>query len=107
MDFPLDELSNLEQSFYNSGYEDGFAHGRIHGLIEGRSLGKEKGFEIWEEVGFYRGFALFWIAVIKSGHPVDEKRKSGGGILFAHETMEADTRPTLAAPSVMQHISSR
>ncbi|KAG8935293.1 hypothetical protein FRC01_003044 [Tulasnella sp. 417] len=74
MNSALDDLSNLEQSFYNSGYEDGFAHGRVHGLIEGRALGKEKGFEIWEEVGFYRGFALFWAAVIKSGHPVDEKR---------------------------------
>ncbi|KIO23124.1 hypothetical protein M407DRAFT_244894 [Tulasnella calospora MUT 4182] len=74
MNSPLDDLSNLEQSFYNSGYEDGFSHGRVHGLIEGRALGKEKGFGIWEEVGFYRGFALFWAAVIKSGHPVDEKR---------------------------------
>lgn len=49
-------------SFYNSGYEDGFAHGRIHGLIEGRALGKEKGFEMWEEIAFYEGFARAWVA---------------------------------------------
>ena len=35
-------------------------HGRVHGLIEGRALGKEKGFEMWEEVGFYLGFATTW-----------------------------------------------
>ena len=45
------------------GHEDGFAHGRIHGLIEGRALGREKGFEMWEELGFYEGFALMWQAI--------------------------------------------
>jgi len=35
-------------------------HGRIHGLIEGRALGREKGFEMWEELGFYEGFAKVW-----------------------------------------------
>ncbi|PCH34865.1 hypothetical protein WOLCODRAFT_78724, partial [Wolfiporia cocos MD-104 SS10] len=46
--------------FYDAGYEDGFSHGRIHGSIEGRALGREKGFEMWEEVGFYQGFAMMW-----------------------------------------------
>lgn len=48
------------KSFFDAGYKDGYAHGRIHGLIEGRALGREKGYEIWEEVGFYEGFALVW-----------------------------------------------
>ena len=43
--------------FYEHGYKDGYAHGRVHGLIEGRALGREKGFEMWEELGFYEGFA--------------------------------------------------
>ncbi|KAJ7583624.1 DUF1715-domain-containing protein [Mycena floridula] len=60
MDFDLEALVDLEQTFYDSGYQDGFAHGRIHGLIEGRALGREKGFEMWEELGFYEGFALIW-----------------------------------------------
>lgn len=38
-------------------------HGRTHGLIEGRALGREKGYELWEEIGFYEGFAKFWEAV--------------------------------------------
>ncbi|THH03366.1 hypothetical protein EW146_g10456 [Bondarzewia mesenterica] len=62
-DFDLEELVHVEQTFYDSGYADGFAHGRIHGLIEGRALGREKGFEMWEEVGFYEGFARTWIAL--------------------------------------------
>jgi|SRR5882762_6375201 hypothetical protein len=54
--------------FYDAGYNDGFTHGRIHGLIEGRALGREKGFEMWEELGFYEGFALMWQAIyVKQG----------------------------------------
>ncbi|KAG6334289.1 hypothetical protein ID866_4804 [Astraeus odoratus] len=61
--FDLEELVHLEQTFYDAGYADGFAHGRTHGLIEGRALGREKGFEIWEEIGFYEGFALMWQSI--------------------------------------------
>ncbi|KAF8902206.1 hypothetical protein CPB84DRAFT_1659155, partial [Gymnopilus junonius] len=63
-EFDLEALLHVEQSFYDAGYQDGFAHGRIHGLIEGRALGREKGFEIWEELGFYEGFALTWRALL-------------------------------------------
>lgn len=43
--------------FYDEGYASGHAHGKLHGLFEGRQLGLEKAWEIWEEVGFYEGFA--------------------------------------------------
>ena len=59
-------------SFYDSGYQDGFIHGRIHGLIEGRALGREKGFEMWEEIGFYEGFALTWRAILRQQSKEDE-----------------------------------
>jgi predicted transposase YdaD len=52
--------------FYDNGYEDGFDHGRIHGLIEGRALGRQKGYEIFEELGFYEGFALSWKVIHES-----------------------------------------
>ncbi|KAJ6618244.1 hypothetical protein B0H10DRAFT_1647805, partial [Mycena sp. CBHHK59/15] len=71
-DFDLETLVDLEQTFYDSGHEDGFAHGRIHGLIEGRALGREKGFEMWEELGFYEGFALTWKAIYTSQGRDDE-----------------------------------
>ena len=60
------------RSFYEDGYKDGYAHGRIHGLIEGRALGREKGFEMWEELGFYEGFALMWQAVYTHQGRTDE-----------------------------------
>ncbi|KAF8554357.1 hypothetical protein OG21DRAFT_1398439, partial [Imleria badia] len=54
---------------------DGFAHDRIHGLIEGRALGREKGFEIWEEIGFYERFALIWKAIhAQRGHRDQDQR---------------------------------
>ncbi|CAE6533702.1 hypothetical protein RSOLAG22IIIB_06328 [Rhizoctonia solani] len=74
MDFDLGDLANLEESFYNTGHEDGFQHGRIHGLIEGRALGREKGFEMWEELGFYEGFAGIWRRVAaKPGSSIDDR----------------------------------
>lgn len=65
-DFDLEQLVHLEQTFYTAGYEDGYAHGRLHGLIEGRALGGEKGFELWEELGFYEGAARLWTAVFST-----------------------------------------
>ncbi len=87
-DFDLEQLVHLEQTcvhgifshmeemlilyiqwekrLYTVGYEDGYAHGRLHGLIEGRALGAEKGFELWEELGFYEGTARLWTAVFST-----------------------------------------
>ena len=59
-----DGLWGIYGRFYEQGYKDGYAHGRVHGLIEGRALGREKGFEMWEELGFYEGFARMWDAVL-------------------------------------------
>lgn len=58
--------SNEQKRFYTAGYEDGYAHGRLHGLTEGRALGAEKGFELWEELGFYEGAARLWTAVFST-----------------------------------------
>ncbi|KAI9456827.1 DUF1715-domain-containing protein [Lactarius psammicola] len=60
--FDLEDLIYVEETFYKVGYEDGYAHGRLHGLVEGRALGAEKGFELWEELGFYEGAARLWTA---------------------------------------------
>jgi hypothetical protein len=55
-----------KKSFYTAGYEDGYVHGRLHGLIEGRALGAEKGFELWEELGFYEGAARLWTSILST-----------------------------------------
>jgi hypothetical protein len=69
--------------FYDEGYQDGFSHGRIHGLIEGRALGREKGFEMWEELGFYEGFAKTWMAVLVKQGKSDEYVLSSFLFLFS------------------------
>ena len=66
------KLIHIRRSFYDEGYKDGFEHGRIHGLIEGRALGREKGYEMWEELGFYEGFALMWGAILEKQPSKDE-----------------------------------
>ncbi|CAA7264978.1 unnamed protein product [Cyclocybe aegerita] len=72
-DFDLESLVHVEQTFYEAGYADGHAHGRIHGLIEGRALGREKGFEMWEELGFYEGFARTWGAILVKTGKADDR----------------------------------
>lgn len=50
--------------FYKAGYDAGYEHGQAHGIFEGRALGQEKGFEVWEELGYYLGQARFWKEVV-------------------------------------------
>ena len=59
-------VQTKNKRFYTAGYDDGYAHGRLHGLLEGRALGAEKGFELWEELGFYEGAARLWTAVFST-----------------------------------------
>ncbi|WWD06713.1 hypothetical protein V865_004808 [Kwoniella europaea PYCC6329] len=35
----LDEITNMESTFYQQGYQAGYDHGKLHGLFEGRELG--------------------------------------------------------------------
>lgn len=57
-------LLTLEDQFYSQGLDQGTPHGELHGLFEGRALGREKGWELWEEVGYYQGVATFWKFVL-------------------------------------------
>jgi hypothetical protein len=43
----------MENKFYLEGYEEGLFAGKEKGLLEGQTLGYKKGFEIWDELGFY------------------------------------------------------
>ncbi|CCA67751.1 hypothetical protein PIIN_01575 [Serendipita indica DSM 11827] len=87
MDVDLGDLVDLEQQFYDIGYKEGVNHGREHGLIEGRMLGKEKGFEIWEELGFYLGFAAVWLQILRSQS--DSESRSVGHISHLLELIRA------------------
>jgi predicted transposase YdaD len=56
-------------SSYREGYANGHAHGELHGTFEGRELGQLKGFEVWEEVGYYEGMARFWLSNLEAQAP--------------------------------------
>ncbi|KAF8164414.1 hypothetical protein BJ912DRAFT_1049226 [Pholiota molesta] len=98
-DFDIESLIHVEQSFYDAGYADGFAHGRIHGLIEGRALGREKGFEIWEELGFYEGFARTWRAVLDHQGRGDDRAAQHIRLILASIAQFPRVNPSSAPPS--------
>ncbi|PWN27336.1 hypothetical protein BDZ90DRAFT_210509, partial [Jaminaea rosea] len=60
----LESANSLEDSAFREGFSSGQAHGKLHGTFEGRALGRDKGFELWDEVGFYEGTARFWRGVL-------------------------------------------
>lgn len=72
VDLDLDLVNNLEESAYQDGFEQGHEHGQLHGTFEGRDLGRVKGFELWEEVGFYEGTARTWRRLIECSAPADK-----------------------------------
>lgn len=117
--FDLEDLVSVEQTFFDDGYTDGFAHGRIHGLIEGRALGREKGFEMWEELGFYEGFARTWGAVL-SAQGEEERGRSANHVKHLLDLISSfprlnpstmgpqhDDTPEVDIPKLFRQIRSR
>ncbi|KAM5545576.1 hypothetical protein V8D89_000614 [Ganoderma adspersum] len=100
--------------FYEHGYKDGYAHGRVHGLIEGRALGREKGFEMWEELGFYEGFARMWGALLRA-QGTDERAQNHIRHLLelvarfprVNPSSTGDDDPEVDIPRLFRQIRSR
>ncbi len=73
-------LGRLRRSCWIAGHREPeqhfvLAHGHIHGVIEGRALGTQKGFELWEEVAFYRSFANVWLlAAPRDGNALEDEK---------------------------------
>ena len=57
---PLDELFELEETFYKEGYTLGVQDGSHQGRIEGRLFGLEKGFEKYITMGKLQGRSVIW-----------------------------------------------
>ncbi|GAA5962185.1 hypothetical protein JCM3765_003891 [Sporobolomyces pararoseus] len=77
----FDSLLDLESQFYQQGFQSGFPHGELHGLFEGRELGKEKSFELWEEIGYYKGVAQLWKQILnKKGGKLESSSRSIKGL---------------------------
>lgn len=58
--YPLDELFELENTFYKEGYDLGTQDGNRAGRIEGRLFGLEKGFEKYVAMGRLHGRSVIW-----------------------------------------------
>ncbi|KAL9013669.1 MAG: hypothetical protein Q9173_001663 [Seirophora scorigena] len=57
---PLDELFELEDTFYKEGYDLGVQDGTRAGQIEGRLFGLEKAFEKYTAMGKLHGRSVVW-----------------------------------------------
>ncbi|WVO15393.1 hypothetical protein L204_103051 [Cryptococcus depauperatus] len=111
-DDPLEQTTHLESTFYSKGYDSGFAHGRLHGLFEGRELGKEKSWELWEEVGYYEGWARMWIDLFKNRataiNIAGRKSKELRALNHAQTLVDLiNTFPTVNPTSVSQSSSGQ
>ncbi len=65
----MEDMENLlfvEDMFEEYGKLDGYNQGLKNGELQGRMLGIEKGFEIAKEIGFYIGFAEYWIELLQN-----------------------------------------
>ncbi|KAL9007292.1 MAG: hypothetical protein Q9180_009713, partial [Flavoplaca navasiana] len=59
---PLDELLDLENTFYKEGYDLGIQDGSRTGRIEGRLFGLTSAFEKFSTMGSLHGRSVIWSA---------------------------------------------
>jgi len=84
-------------------------------LIEGRALGREKGYEMFEELGFYEGFALTWKRIHEnSGKSEDRAMHHIGHLLNLvaqfprfNPSSVANSSDDLDIPKLFRQIRSR
>lgn len=65
---PLEEVLELENTFYKEGYDLGVQDGSRTGRIEGRIFGLEKGFEKYALMGKLHGRSVVWSGRLSSPH---------------------------------------
>ncbi|KAL5730072.1 hypothetical protein ACHQM5_002944 [Ranunculus cassubicifolius] len=56
---------NLESTHFQDGYNEGYTDGLISGKAESKEVGLKHGFQIGEELGFYRGCVDVWNSAIE------------------------------------------
>ncbi|GMK55833.1 hypothetical protein CspeluHIS016_0208890 [Cutaneotrichosporon spelunceum] len=107
MDDIFHHALNLESKFYDEGYDDGHAHGAQHGIFEGRQLGREKAWEVWDELGFYEGYARVWAARLEGRVGRKEvKSASHAAALLGLIAGFPTTNPSAgAAPTTAQDVA--
>ncbi|KNC82533.1 hypothetical protein SARC_05181 [Sphaeroforma arctica JP610] len=67
MDDDLDSLLFVEEKFHREGFQEGLNFGREAAGQEAHMYGMAKGDQLASELGFYRGFASMWGALLNEG----------------------------------------
>lgn len=83
-------------SAYSDGYAAGLAKGDEIGTLEGLVMGRDKGFEIWEELGYYAGMSHLYERAIKSeqhsGRPSRKTQKQLQNLAHLESLLKAMPR---------------
>jgi Essential protein Yae1, N terminal len=103
-DGSLDNLLELEESFYSEGYDVGLADGHDAGLIEGKIFGVEKGYEKALEMGRLHGRGMVWNERLPKRSPPLKEIKAEGEVSGAHEGFNSQEAPTIE--TVVTHMES-
>ncbi|KAL8847741.1 MAG: hypothetical protein Q9221_007229 [Calogaya cf. arnoldii] len=94
---PLDELLELENTFYKEGYDLGIHDGSRTGRIEGRLFGLTSAFEKFSTMGNLHGRSVIWSARLSTPRLANTKSENDPNALATNEL------PT-ASPAISQGI---
>lgn len=103
---PLDELFELENTFYKEGYDLGIQDGSRAGRIEGRLFGLEKGFEKYMSLGRLHGRSVIWSGRLSASPQgpnavaEDDGAASKAGRFNQALNGPSVTRPEIISPSL-------
>lgn len=110
---PLDELFELENTFYKEGYDLGVQDGNRTGRIEGRLFGLEKGFEKFITMGQMHGRSVIWSSRLSSNdtqitNPSIEKQAEAPAVIaLSTQKPSSDDISNSTIEGVEQEVSSQ
>ncbi|KAL8669678.1 MAG: hypothetical protein Q9168_005735 [Polycauliona sp. 1 TL-2023] len=98
---PMDELLELEHTFYQEGYELGIQDGSRSGRIEGRLFGITSAFEKFSAMGNLHGRSVIWSARLSASLPASKSENATDTPTASpknSETPEPAETPTSSLP---------
>ncbi|KAI4268165.1 MAG: hypothetical protein LQ337_008003 [Flavoplaca oasis] len=108
---PLDELLELEDTFYKEGYDLGIQDGNRTGRIEGRLFGLTSAFEKFSVMGSLHGRSVIWSATLSGPQLPSESQDSandrGALATDGHPTDSPKSSNQEAAPPDASSLKSQ
>ncbi|KAL8636816.1 MAG: hypothetical protein Q9226_009205 [Calogaya cf. arnoldii] len=96
---PLDQLLELENTFYKEGYDLGIQDGSRTGRIEGRLFGLTSAFEKFSTMGNLHGRSVIWTARLSTPQLANTKSEITANNPNALATNALATESTQSPPS--------